>query len=212
MRGPDDPSRLAMRVIFIGPPGAGKGTQCARLAEWMGVPHLSTGEMLRRTRGGSGLGRLVASYIDAGQLAPDYLVMRILTRRLGEPDCASGNIFDGVPRTMRQAELLDGVLAEREDAIDLVLSLHAREETLVGRMLERAAIEHREDDNAEAIAERMQLFQTQTAPLVDHYSGRGLLRRIDGMRTPDEVFAEVRSAVEKAYNERGIDRRPFDKD
>ncbi len=212
MRGPAKPSLGSMRVIFIGAPGAGKGTQCTRLARWMGVPHLSTGEMLRRTRGKSGLGRLVASYIDAGQLAPDYLVMRILTRRLAEPDCEPGNIFDGVPRTMRQAELLDGVLAERDEAIDLVLTLDARPEVLVERMLNRAAIEHREDDNAEAIAARMHLFQSQTAPLVDHYAARGLLRRVDGMRTPEEVFAEVRSEVEKAYNERGIHRRSFDKD
>ena len=184
-----------MRIVFIGPPGAGKGTQCRRLAEWLEVPHLSTGDMLRKTRSDSGLGRLVSSYIDAGQLAPDYLVLRILTRRLAEPDCAAGMIFDGFPRTVRQAELLDELLGADGERLDLVLELDARQDELVDRLLKRAEIEHRQDDNAEAIAARLELFNTQTSPLVEHYADRGLVKRIDGMRSPDEVFEQVRQAV-----------------
>lgn len=184
-----------MRIVFIGPPGAGKGTQCRRLAEWLGVPHLSTGDMLRKTRGDSGLGRLVSSYIDTGQLAPDYLVLRILTRRLAQPDCAAGVIFDGFPRTVRQADLLDELLGAEGERLDLVLELDARQDELVDRLLKRAEIEHRQDDNAEAIAARLELFNTQTSPLIEHYAQRGLVKRIDGMRLPDEVFDQVRQAV-----------------
>ena len=96
-----------MRIIFIGPPGAGKGTQCRRLTEYLSIPHLSTGEMLRQTRDASALGRQVASYIDRGRLAPDYLVMRIVTKRLAEDDCQQGVLFDGFPRTINQAQMLD---------------------------------------------------------------------------------------------------------
>lgn len=184
-----------MRIVFIGPPGAGKGTQCKRLTEFLGIPHLSTGEMLRSARAESALGRLVGSYINAGRLAPDYLVMRIVKKRLQHDDCRDGCLFDGFPRTIVQAQLLDEHLAANGDSLGMVISLVVAQEELIGRMLRRAEIEHRLDDTAETIAARLRVFYTQTAPLLDYYADHGVLERIDAMRSPDEVFADIRRRV-----------------
>lgn len=185
-----------MRIIFIGPPGAGKGTQCSRLTQYLRIPHLSTGDMLRATRGASALGRLVASYIDSGRLAPDYLVMRIVFRRLEQPDCAGGVLFDGVPRTINQAEMLDEHLQSRQQNLDLVIDLQADQEELVNRLLKRAQVEQREDDNAETISARLRIFHSQTAPLLDYYRSRNLVQPIDGMQTADDVFLQIQNAIE----------------
>jgi adenylate kinase len=184
-----------MRIVFIGPPGAGKGTQCKRLTQWLGIPHLSTGEMLRATRGDSALGRLVASYIDSGRLAPDYLVVRILTKRLLDPDCRSGCLFDGFPRTINQAQMLDEYLAVSKERLDLVLDLQVKQDELISRMVKRAEIEHREDDTAETITARLRVFYTQTAPLLDYYQGHGIVRPVDGMRLPEDVFNQIQGFV-----------------
>ena len=186
-----------MRIVFIGPPGAGKGTQCKRLTELLKIPHLSTGDMLRQTRRqDSALGRLVASYLDAGRLAPDYLVMRIVTKRLREADCQSGCLFDGFPRTIIQAQLLDEHLSERNDQVDLVLDLAVQQDELVTRMLKRAELENRSDDTAETIHARLRVFYTQTAPLLVYYREQGKLATIDGMQSPEEVFADIRQQVQ----------------
>lgn len=185
-----------MRIIFIGPPGAGKGTQCKRLTQHLSIPHLSTGEMLRQTKHaagemGSAFGRVVASYIDCGRLAPDDLVMRMVTKRLDQPDCQDACLFDGFPRTVIQAVMLDDLLVSRNWKIDLVLNLIADEALLVDRLLKRAVVEDRVDDNAATISARLRVFHTQTEPVLDHYAGRGIIRSIDAMKSPDEVFADI---------------------
>ena len=184
-----------MRIVFIGPPGAGKGTQCQRLIEFLGIPHISTGEMLRSTRSEAGLAALVAGRIDNGQLAPDDLVMGLITRRLAEPDCDAGCLFDGFPRTLNQAEMLDGYLASNNDQLDLVLDLRVEHQELISRLLKRARIEHRPDDTAASIAERLHVFRTRTQPLLDYYDERELVVPIDGMQTPDLVSQQIQSAV-----------------
>ncbi len=186
-----------MRIVFIGPPGAGKGTQCKRLAEYLNIPHLSTGEMLRSARGEGELGSLVASYIDVGRLAPDDVVMEIVKKRLEASDCHQGCLFDGFPRTLVQARLLDEHLARCQERVEVVLDLRVEQAELVARMLKRAQVENRADDTAETIGARLQVFQTQTAPLLDYYGAQGVVEQIDGMRSPDEVFADIRCRVDR---------------
>lgn len=187
-----------MRIVFIGPPGVGKGTQCKRLVEHLSIPHLSTGEMLREVkRQDTALSRWVSSYVDAGKLAPDHLVMRIVAQRLSNSDCESGCLFDGFPRTLVQAQLLDEHFTKVGRKLDLVLDLKAQEEELVGRILKRAQQEHRADDTYETIRARLHVFHTQTAPLLEYYQRRGLLSCIDGMQPADVVSRQIKEAVER---------------
>jgi adenylate kinase len=186
-----------MLIVFIGPPGAGKGTQSKRLLDYLKIPHLSTGEMLRAAKeANTPLGRLAAQYMDEGRLAPDPLVLSIVEERLNQPDYARGCLFDGFPRTIQQATSLDETLHKRGTPIDVVLELRGDESTLINRMLKRAAAEKRVDDNPQTITQRMDVYKRQTEPLIDYYSKRGTLLTIDAMGSPDEVFERIRAQID----------------
>jgi|SoiMethySBSTD1v2_1073268.scaffolds.fasta_scaffold222920_2 adenylate kinase len=185
-----------MLIVFIGPPGSGKGTQSKRLLEHLQIPHLSTGDLLREAKAAnSSLGRLAAQYMDQGRLVPDPLVLALVGEKLREPKFKRGVMFDGFPRTLQQARALDESLAQRGTPLDMVLELRADENELTTRMLRRASQEGRTDDNPQTIAHRMEVYRQQTAPLLDYYRFKGMLTPIDAMGSPDEVFERIKAAV-----------------
>jgi len=187
-----------MLIVFIGPPGAGKGTQSKRLLNYLGIGHLSTGELLREAKAaGSPLGKMAAQSMDQGRLVPDALVVEMVNEKLREPQFSKGCLFGGFPRTLAQARALDASLEKRGTPLCLALELRADEEELARRMLGRAAQEGRADDNPQTIAHRMEVYHQQTEPLIDYYRFKSILSIIDAMGTPDEVFERIKAVVEK---------------
>jgi adenylate kinase len=190
-----------VRLVLLGPPGAGKGTQAKRLADELGVPTISTGDIFRSSiADGTQLGRLAQSYLDAGKLVPDEVTNDMVRDRICRPDCTPGFVLDGYPRTVAQAHTLDDMLTEHGAHLDRVVELTVDIEEVIKRLHRRAAIEGRSDDTDDVIRHRQEVYAEQTAPLVDFYRERGLLVQVDGMGDIDEVTERVASALQPAVS------------
>jgi adenylate kinase len=184
------------RLVIMGPQGAGKGTQAARLAELFDIPAISTGDIFRANiKGGTELGKLAQEYSAKGELVPDEVTDQMVRSRLGEDDARSGFLLDGYPRNAHQVAALDGILADLGWELDGVIELTAARDELLSRIAKRAEIEGREDDTPEAIARRLDIYDEQTAPLTAAYSERGLLAQVDGIGDVSEVTERIVQAL-----------------
>ncbi len=209
-----------MNIVLLGAPGAGKGTQAAKLVEAYGIPHISTGDIFRKAvADGTPLGLEAKRYMDAGELVPDSVVIGIVKTRLSESDAASGFLLDGFPRTVGQADALGAALAEDGRALDAVVSVDVDRDALITRLTARRTCKEcgaitnvttdvtaargecsscggevlqRDDDTAQTVTNRLNVYESQTAPLIEYYRTKGLLREVNGNRAPDDVFAEIR--------------------
>jgi adenylate kinase len=186
-----------MRIVLLGPPGSGKGTQAALLSDRLDIPHISTGDLLRNAvREQTELGRKAQSYMDAGELVPDELMLGLIEERLGESDVANGFILDGYPRNLTQAEALDEVLERIGQPVDLAISVTVDEAEIVQRLSKRAAEEGRSDDTEDVIRNRLRVYAEQTAPVAGHFAQRGQLREVDGMGPVEEVNRRLMDIIE----------------
>ncbi|MDC0148195.1 adenylate kinase [Alphaproteobacteria bacterium] len=190
-----------MKLIFLGPPGAGKGTQAQRIEKTFSLVQLSTGDMLRAAVAAeSEIGLLAKDIMARGDLVPDEVVVGIISDRIEQKDCANGFILDGFPRNIAQAKALDVMLEEKSVSLDAVIELAVDPEVLIGRILKRAAESAggpREDDTEEALQHRLRVYEEQTAPVADFYAGKGILRTLDGMQEMDEVASQIKSALQE---------------
>lgn len=188
-----------MRLVIVGPPGAGKGTQAKRLADRLGIPAISTGDIFRANiAGDTPLGRIVRSYTDSGKLVPDEVTNDMVADRLAQEDCANGFLLDGYPRNVAQVGSLDEMLSGTGAVLDAVLELTVDADEVIGRLLRRAEIENRADDTEEVIRHRQEVYVEQTAPLTQVYADRGLLVQVDGLGEIDEVTERLVSALAAA--------------
>ncbi|GAA2128042.1 adenylate kinase [Nocardioides bigeumensis] len=185
-----------MRLIFMGPPGAGKGTQAKFVAEKYSIPAISTGDIFRiNVSQGTELGREAQRYMDAGEYVPDEVTNRMVRNRIDEPDAERGFLLDGYPRTLAQVEELDGMIRFTGHRLDAVVSLTVDGDEIVQRLLQRAESEGRADDTEDVIRRRQELYAEQTAPLIEVYRDRGLLLEVDGMGEVDEVTGRILNAL-----------------
>lgn len=185
-----------MRLVLLGAPGSGKGTQAARLKQYLDVPHISTGELLRAAvAAGTPLGVQAKAVMEAGNLVSDDIVLGMLEERLLQPDTARGFILDGYPRNLAQANALGDLLGKLHQPIDIAVQLDVDTELLVERLAGRAKAEGRADDSPDAVRKRLSVYQSQTAPVVDFYRNLGKLAHLDGVGTLDEVFIRITEAL-----------------
>jgi adenylate kinase len=183
--------------IIFGPPGSGKGTQAAKIEDEFRLKHLSTGDILRHeVAAGTPVGKEAARIMAAGDLVPDELIVEIVRRRLPEAEAGAGVLLDGFPRTLRQAQALDRMLADEGHKVDFVVALDVPEKDLVDRILHRAKVEARADDTRKAITERMHEYHKLTEAVLDHYRQQRVpVEMVDGVGTPDEVFEHIRRSI-----------------
>ena len=208
-----------MKIIMLGAPGAGKGTQAIKIAEKYNIPHVSTGDIFRANiKGGTELGMEAKSYMDKGQLVPDELTVRILLDRVAKDDCKNGYVLDGFPRTIAQADALDKAVTELGESVDYAINVDVPDENIVNRMGGRRAcvkcgatyhlqyaapktegvcdtcggeLTQRADDKPETVLERLNVYHEQTQPLIDFYAERGILKNVDGTQDMNKVFADI---------------------
>jgi len=208
-----------MKIIMLGAPGAGKGTQAKRIAEKYGIPHISTGDIFRANiKNGTELGKEAKKYMDEGQLVPDELTVRILLDRVADQDCKNGYVLDGFPRTIPQAEVLTKELEKLGEKVDFAIDVDVPDENIINRMSGRRAclkcgatyhlkylkpakdgicdkcgseLVLRDDDNPETVKKRLGVYHEQTQPLIDYYTKAGVLHTVDGTKEPDEVFEAI---------------------
>jgi adenylate kinase len=204
-----------MLIVLVGPPGSGKGTQAKTLCGKFGIPQISTGDMLRAAKKAGTLDKKLLEMMDKGGLVPDEVVVDLIDKRIDAPDCATGFLLDGFPRTVPQAEALGGLLRRRDRSLDAVVQLDVPRSLLEERVVHRrtdkrtgqiyhlvysppppgADLEQRADDQPEAVAKRLDAYESMTAALLPYYEGKGLLRRVDGVGKPEEVTARVLVAL-----------------
>ncbi|MGK2348830.1 adenylate kinase [Actinomyces sp. W5033] len=190
---------MSARMVLLGPPGAGKGTQAARIAERLGIPAISTGDIFRaNVAGATELGTLAKSYMDKGEYVPDSVTNAMVKDRIGQDDAAQGFLLDGYPRTEAQVHELEDMLASDGLALDVVLEITADSEVVVARLLKRATEQNRADDTEEVIRRRLEVYAEQTQPLAAIYADKGLLVSVDGIGALDEVTDRIMTALAKA--------------
>ncbi len=212
-----------MKIIMLGAPGAGKGTQAKMIADQYGLPHVSTGDIFRANiKNGTELGRKAKEYMDQGQLVPDELTVEILLDRVSQEDCNNGYILDGFPRTIPQAEVLTTELSKRNESIDLAIDVEVPDENIIRRMSGRRAclscgatfnissvppkvegicdrcgneLVQRDDDKEETVKGRLEVYHKQTLPLIQYYKEQGVLKTVDGTKSVESIFAEIVSLI-----------------
>ena len=187
-----------MRIVLLGAPGSGKGTQAALLKDHYAIPHISTGVLLREAVAAqTPLGQQAKAIMDRGELVPDDVMLDLIRERLGQDDVANGFILDGYPRNLSQAEALDTVLAELGQPVEEAVLIEVNEDMVVERIAKRAAEEGRSDDTEEVVRNRMRVYEEQTAPVAGHYESQGLITRILGEGTIDEVLERIKGALQQ---------------
>ena len=214
-----------MKIIMLGAPGAGKGTQAKKIASKYGIPHISTGDIFRANiKNGTELGKKAKVYMDQGLLVPDELVVDLIMDRFQEADCQDGYVLDGFPRTIPQAKALDDALAKNNDAMEYAIDVDVPDENIVNRMSGRRAcvgcggtyhlvtippkvegicdtcgaeLILREDDKPETVQNRLKVYHDQTQPLIDYYQGKGILKTVDGTKSPEAVMVDIIGIIEK---------------